>query len=567
MIAWILAFLAAGVAAALFMERRGYIRRLEDVAKENEVFRRDFWQVSIALKARDRAEAANDAKSRFLADISHDIRTPLSGMVGMADLLTGTKLDGEQATYAAAIRNAGDQLQQLVETLLDFSRIEAGKFVVNEVEFDLVALVESVVELLSPRAQSKSIEIAALVRPDVPQRMTGDPMRLQQILMNLAGNAVKFTARGGVGIEVRRSEEMLEFFVRDTGPGISPERRSTIFEPYEQIAPDGQSLAEGTGLGLAITRRIVTEMGGDLGLSDNATGVGTEFTFTQPLRFAQARPYDQPLMRLPVRGKNVLIIADSPFEAPYLVQKLATVGVAVTQAATALAGQAALGGTERFDTVLIDHGLGSETAQMLAAAARLAGVGQCLILLAPFERSTFGQVSAQGFDGWLTRPVRTKSLLRMIAQVKPEPEARHAPPARALPVGTRILIAEDNDINALVMMRQCERLGADVTRVGDGAAALAAAFTQPAPDCLLLDLRLPDMDGGGVARAIRAREKAEGLAPRLIVAVSASTNADAEAHALTSGCDHFASKPLDPAALASLITGHMLGEPEKRASA
>ncbi len=553
MLAWIVALCAVGLALALYVERRGYIRRVEEVNKENEVFRRDFWQISIALKARDRAEAANDAKSRFLADISHDIRTPLSGMVGMADLLTGTKLDGEQATYAAAIRNAGDQLQQLVETLLDFSRIEAGKFVVNEVEFDLSALVESVVELLSPRAQSKSIEIAALVRPDVPQRITGDPMRLQQILMNLAGNAVKFTEHGGVGIEVRRAEDKLEFFVRDTGPGISPDRRTAIFEPYEQIAPDGQTLAEGTGLGLAITRRIVTEMGGELRLTETASGTGAEFTFTQPLRFAEARPYDQPLLRLPVRGKRVLIVADSPFEAPYLAQKLATVGVAVTQVATALAAQAALGGDERFDAVLIDHGLSSETAQKLANAARLAGVGQCLILLAPFERSTFGQVSAQGFDGWLTRPVRAKSLLRMIAQVQPEPEERLATPSRNLPMGTRILIAEDNDINALVMMRQCERLGAEVARVSDGAAALSEAFTSPAPDCILLDLRLPDMDGGTVARAIRAREQKERLAPRLIIAVSASTSADAEAHALTSGCDHFAAKPLDPAALLILI--------------
>ena len=557
MLAWIVALCAVGLALALFYERRGYIRRVEEVNKENEVFRRDFWQISIALKARDKAEAANDAKSRFLADISHDIRTPLSGMVGMADLLTGTKLDGEQATYAAAIRNAGDQLQQLVETLLDFSRIEAGKFVVNEVEFDLVALVESVVELLSPRAQSKSIEIAALVRPDVPQRITGDPMRLQQILMNLAGNSVKFTEHGGVGIEVKRGEDRLEFFVRDTGPGISPDRRTTIFEPYEQIAPDGQTLAEGTGLGLAITRRIVAEMGGELGLSESASGLGAEFTFTQPLRYAEARPYDQPLLRLPVRGKRVLIIADSPFEAPYLVQKLATVGVAVTQVATALAAQAALGGAERFDAVLIDHGLSSETAQQLAQAARLAGAGQCLILLAPFERSTFGQVSAQGFDGWLTRPVRTKSLLRMIAQVQPEPEERLAAPSRHLPKGTRILIAEDNDINALVMMRQCERLGAEVARVADGVSTLAQAFTSPAPDCILLDLRLPDMDGGAVARAIRAREAKERLAPRLIIAVSASTSADAEAHALTSGCDHFAAKPLDPATLLMFINAQM----------
>lgn len=553
MVAWILAFLATCVAAALFVERRGYIRRVEDVTKENAVFRREFWQISIALKARDRAEAANDAKSRFLADISHDIRTPLSGMVGMADLLTGTKLDGEQATYTAAIRNAGDQLQQLVETLLDFSRIEAGKFVVSEVEFDLVALVESVVELLSPRAQSKSIEIAALVRPDVPQRMTGDPMRLQQILMNLAGNAVKFTEHGGVGIEVRRTENQLEFFVRDTGPGISPDRRNTIFEPYEQMAPDGQTLAEGTGLGLAITRRIVAEMGGQLALSDNAAGSGAEFTFTQPLHYAAARPYDQRQVRSPVRGKRVLIVADSPFEAPFLVQKLATVGVAVTQAATALAAQGMLGTAERFDAVLIDNALGSQTAQMLAAAARLAGTGQCLILLAPFERSTFGIVSAQGFDGWLTRPVRTKSLLRMIAQVQQEPEERLNTSPPALLTGTRILIAEDNDINALVMLRQCERLGAEVSRVADGASALAQSFADPAPDCILLDLRLPDMDGGSVARAIRAREKKEGLPPRLIIAVSASTSADAEAHALTSGCDHFASKPLDPAALLVLI--------------
>ncbi|MBV1700432.1 MAG: response regulator [Hyphomicrobiales bacterium] len=555
LVPWLLAIVLLGSTLALSLERRGYMRQLASLSAESETLQAQNWQLQLATRAKARAEAANEAKSQYLAEISHDIRTPLSGMIGMADLLSGTRLDGEQTTYTEAIRNAGQSLGQLVETLLDFSRIEAGRLEIAKVEFNLVACVEAVVELLAPRAQGKQIEISALVRPDVPQSVVGDPLRLQQILMNLAGNAVKFTVSGGVGIEVTQSDGRLVFFVRDTGIGIAPEHRAAIFGRYEQGDPDAHDGMEGSGLGLAITRRLVDEMAGTLALTQTGPE-GSEFMVSLPLVHSALRPWDQPGERLGLRGRRVLIVANSPFEAPYLFHKMAMVGVKVTHAKTELEAQTILGTAPPFDAVLLDPMMGSALTNHLMQSARHAGAGKCIVLLSPFERQTFGKVTDQGYDGWLTRPVRTLSLLRIVGGAKASDLRDDGQSAgQSLSPGYRILLAEDNDINALVLTRQCERLGAEVVRVGDGKAAIATACNGSHFDCILMDLRLPEVDGISAAKAIRSFETARQSHPTRLIAVTASTLSSERTQALEAGFDGYVVKPADPSRLVQMLTG------------
>lgn len=243
----------------------------------------ELYAVGRDVTERRKAEVANEAKSRFLATVSHEVRTPLNGVLGMADLLRDTPLSQEQQTYVSAIRASGESLLSLIDEILDFSRIEAGKAELAQGPLDPQDLAEGVVELLAPRAQGKDIEIAISIDPGTPRAVLGDAARLRQILINLAGNAVKFTERGGVHLAVSGEANELIFEVVDTGPGIRPERLDAIFEEFEQAEGGGLSSGEGTGLGLAISRRLAEQMGGTLVVASEP-GRGSVFTLRLPLR-------------------------------------------------------------------------------------------------------------------------------------------------------------------------------------------------------------------------------------------------------------------------------------------
>src|SRR5271165_3853482 len=273
--------LLAALASALARAQARAEERARSAAAENEALRDEVWRLKEAAAARERAEATSVAKSRFLATMSHEIRTPLNGILGMADLLRRTGLSPENASYVEAIRGSGAALIALIDQLLDLSRMEAGRLDLAAEPVDLPRLVESAVELLAPRAQSKGLEIAASISARAPRIVRGDGMRLRQVLLNLAGNAVKFTQSGGVCVSVEALESgVLRFAVTDTGPGVSRERRAAIFEDFEQGA-SGRPL-EGAGLGLAISRRLIALMGGRLVLEDNPGG-GSVFAFAVPL--------------------------------------------------------------------------------------------------------------------------------------------------------------------------------------------------------------------------------------------------------------------------------------------
>lgn len=530
--------------------------RAAQALDQGDALRRDLKRLGAAAASAQKAEAASQAKSRFLATVSHEVRTPLNGILGMAGLLRGTRLDAEQASYVEAIETSGRALATLIDEILDFSRIEAGKLELSVAPFDLAAAADGVVELLAPRAQAKGLDIAAHLAPSVPARIVGDAARIRQILINLAGNAVKFTEAGGVGLSARVEDERLVFTVEDSGPGVAENRRAAIFGEFEQGDDSATTRYGGAGLGLAISRRLARLMGGDIAYAPRPEG-GSIFTFWLPLTRAEDEAAPAATPRLD--GKRALVAAASAFEAPYLAQKLSDVGAGVVGAGDAATAMSALSCGRRFDLALIDCALGVEPARALAAAARAAGASP-IVLFSPFERRALGDVAASGFDGWLVKPVRQRALFARLSEAPApsKPAAAQAAPETDAS-GARVLLAEDNEINARIVIRMIERLGAQVAHAHDGLEALdlarAALRGERAPfDLILMDVRMPGLDGLEATRILRVEEARAGVAPTRIVALTANAFEEDRQAARAAGLDDFMTKPIDAAQLAALLT-------------
>lgn len=547
-LAWAIGAIGLVLAAASLLRGRRLAATAAHVADAQEKLADTLWEVKAAAEARQRAEASAHAKSRFLATVSHEVRTPLNGVLGMAELLAATPLEAEQLAYVEAIQTSGRALTALIDEVLDLSRIEAGRLDLAADPFDVVALVEAVVELLGPRAQEKGLEIAALVSPEVGATLVGDAPRLRQVLINLAGNAVKFTERGGVGVKVERTADGgIVFTVLDSGPGVPPDRRSAIFDEFERAAAGSTRNESGTGLGLSIARRLVRLMGGEITLSDRPGG-GSVFTFEAHLPAAADGAARRPALP-DLAGTSALVVARSAFQASFLAQTLGAAGARVAIVPSADQAIASLEGAP-VDLLLIDCALGQAEVDRLADAPLARAVPRKLLMFSPFERRAFGQKMVHAFGGWLVKPVRIRSLA---SQLVPMPMPAAAPPATPVPVALpemRVLLAEDNEINTMVMRKMLDRIGAEVTHAADGAVALQAALAAMrgetrAFDTILMDIAMPGLGGREAARLIRRAEASMGSAPTRIVALTAYAFDEDRQACFEAGIDDFLTKPID----------------------
>ena len=421
--------LAAALAGAAASAQRQADTCAARISAENDGLRDELWRLKEATSARDRAEAASEAKSRFLTTMSHEIRTPISGILGMADLLREASLDAENASYVEAIRSSGSALIALVDEILDLAKVEAGRFDLVIERVDLRRLTEGVVELLAPRAQSKGIEIAASFSAAAPRFVGAEGLRLRQVLTNLAGNAVKFTDQGGVCVTVERGEQgAARFSVVDTGPGVPPDRRAAIFDSFEQGDGSHARRFEGAGLGLAISREIVRLMGGDLMLADNPGG-GSIFTFAVRLpECAAVEPLAvQETRRRAPEGMRALIIADSPFEAPAMEARLKEAGVSVERAEGLDSGLDALSGRQKPDVVIVDCALGRRRpiGWLKPRVTRAFGAASFC-----FHRSSGGPSgrwrSRGSMAGWSSRSARARCSSAWRGTLSPPPVRRRA---------------------------------------------------------------------------------------------------------------------------------------------
>lgn len=479
------------------------------------------------------APTAVDPAQQFLRLMSHEMRTPLNGVIGMINLLQRTRLDGAQRAYAETARQSAEHLLGLVNDLLDYARLEAGKLEFDLAPVDLEGMVRGVAELLSARAHEKGLEIVWSVAADVPD-IVADEGRLRQVLFNLAGNAVKFTGAGGVRIAVERaggraSRPTLAFIVDDTGPGVPPEARARIFEEFGHVDSSDAARFDGAGLGLAVVRRLAEAMGGTVSVEDRRGGPGA--------RFRLIAPFDPVAVDRgrPLEGQAVAVRSPDPFVA-----------------ATAAAQIEASGGRidADADIVLIDHALAAP-GEIVAAPSGC----RAIVLLRPGERALIERYRGAGFQGYLIKPLRRASLAeRVLAAAGAAPARPAAPPPeddRVAPArfpGTRVLLAEDNPVGALLARTLLRREGCIVETAATGEEAVAA-LKRARYDLVFMDMRMPGMDGPAAARAIRAGGDATP-----ILALTANAFAEDRRLCLEAGMNDHLVKPLDPEALRAALT-------------